>query len=672
MKNRLIFIACLLINTCAIAPKVYGNAVPQRSEGLRVSADGHRTGRFIVVDNLVAQGGHKRFAVVDDLMIKPPAEFDTNDQANAAQATLEAADVINIEKAPPTPALPLRRGLSAPVAVNAAGKLDNNTVATAGVNGEIILDDGDYNASDIVAVSGLRIHAKNPATLDTNGVLQAKVKINVPAGRDCIYVNDGVNDVYIGDIQFIGSTAIAADGKNSGLVVERCAGAGFENGKDTGFGRGTFIGRPLGWQPRNARIQDCSMRDSRSGWAIGWYRGDGDNAETGARGLDILDCDFVGILNGPKSNNVGNTSYNCSIRRCYYSGIGRCNSEIQGCLSGWTSEDNYQDEPFLSSVFNNNLTALGDSNIGHGKNNGPVANVIHRNIYRMTSKADGTGQRLAVEVGNLFNVMDNAAFGSGRNTFAAYFLGDSNGANSAWVQANPQWFWLNITNNKLVNINFGGGESGTWDRNANNQNNGPDVKLSDVMEQRLSKGYRPGPLRRAGSTTQPTDPQPPAFTPTLEALEPGTDAKYTGASVKVSFANLPVAAKTVTVDVQTPGGAFKGDQVMTPGTQALPATGGTLTKMRLHWNVQLRFQIRDANNVILGSSDWLNVTTKGVEDPAGTPPDKAQGSALLWPLATKPDPTTQPTNPPPPDPDYDLVIPRRNGVWQTPTTRKAA
>ena len=344
-----------------------------------------------------------------------------------------------------------------------AGAID--AAIRAARKGDVVqFDKGQYDVSRTIdAGDGLTITGVRGATLVRSA--DRAFAFNLSGGRSATFTN----------LNFDGS-GIGAAGK-SALDVDWCDFTNFARGVDVGFGAGTALGgHGSGWDPQDSHITNSSFHDSPGGWGIGFFKGSG---------LTIADNEFVNILNGIKSNNGGDTAHDITITRNYFSGIRRMFAELQGQVKNFELSDNYVENPVLSSNFNDNIHSLGFSVIYHGDETRNAR--ILRNTIKCPQRPDGTGVRLAFELGNNFTVEDNYIDGIG--TMTSVFMGDSSGPRSA-----DQIGHTVVRNNKMVNARWGqGGSYGQYGGNASYGNNNASVQLSWDTNR-----HKPGPGRAGG------------------------------------------------------------------------------------------------------------------------------------------------------------------------------
>ena len=208
---------------------------------------------------------------------------------------------------------------------------------------------------------------------------------------------------------------LCVDGKSHSLTFDYVTATRFDRGSDIGTGStGGAIGGP-GADISKLTITNCSFTESRRGMAFYAWRGED---------WYFADNEFINTNGGIKSNNGGATSKRIRIERNYFTGTSRMACEMQGQVDGFWFIDNFYEKPvFESSVFKDNDSTFAFSLIYHGDSTRDFH--ILRNTVLAPERPDGTGVRLAFEVGNNAIVRDNYVNGIG--TFVSCFMGDSSG-----------------------------------------------------------------------------------------------------------------------------------------------------------------------------------------------------------------------------------------------------
>ncbi len=314
-------------------------------------------------------------------------------------------------------------------------------------------------------------------------ILPNDVKLTGVRGETLIHVADKIHAFKIGDdrgnvsfadLSFDGGV-LFIDGKAHDLALDHVNATHFDRGSEIGTGStGGAIGG-AGAEVARLSITNCSFTDSRKGMAFFAFRGE-----------DWLfaDNEFINTNGGIKSNNVGATSKRIRIERNYFNGTSRMAVELQGQVDGFWFVDNYYENPvFESATFKDNDSTFAFSLIYHGDSTRDVH--ILRNVVLAPQRPDGTGVRLAFEVGNNAEVRDNYVNGIG--TFVSCFMGDSSGDRP------PETIGPTIIeNNRVLDAVHGVGSAyGPHARKATIRVNGADAKLSwDITRE------RPGPDRK--------------------------------------------------------------------------------------------------------------------------------------------------------------------------------
>ena len=245
----------------------------------------------------------------------------------------------------------------------------------------------------------------------------------------------------------------------------------FDHGSQIGTGGGGgAIGAP-GSRVDNVTIADNTFINARRGMAM--YMWTGDN-------WLIADNAFLDTNGGIKSNNAGATAHNIRILRNYWSGTSRMGAELQGQVDGFWFQDNFYENPVMSSNFQDNISTFAFSLIYHGVTTRNAH--INRNTVLAPQRPDGTGVRLAFEGGNDLDISDNYINGIG--TVTSVFMGDSSGGATT---SNIGYTY--VQNNKVVDAKHGIGSAyGPIRQKAIYRNNGPDT----VLSWDINRG-RPGP-----------------------------------------------------------------------------------------------------------------------------------------------------------------------------------
>lgn len=476
--------------------------------------------RYRAIKLFTAPGQQRKaYGLSDSFAMKTVEEFDTIQEATAEAERQNNAVVL------PT-STPFRADDQTARRVNRVIRhaiTPAMATAAAASGGVQVLEPGTYNYDSVTVNNGSVFKARVPRS----------VTIVSPNSKYAFHQAAGTK-VDFEDILFDGSV-LAPNGKCT-FNFTGCGFTNFGRGPDTGFGRGVAIGLPYSCEPRDSHVRNCYFHDDLNGWCLGWFRGDGDpNDANGVCGLEVSDTTFFNVLNALKANNVGNTAYNDRTLRCLARKIRRMFHEKQGCTGGERFNDNVQDQTILSGNFHENDSVLGASLITHGKNNGSQWNEALRNTFRIAEAPDGTGQRLAFEVGNLWRVNRNYIIGSKRNTAFAWFLGDSNPDNNGWVQSHPEHFVADYSGNRLIDINLGGGEGGPWDRQADTSNNGPNTPL-DWDINRKDPGHN-----WSGAPVPPNpNPEPPVDSPDNTYITAGGKLVTGGKTVTINSGHVAI------------------------------------------------------------------------------------------------------------------------------------
>jgi hypothetical protein len=319
-------------------------------------------------------------------------------------------------------------------------------------------------------------------------------------GSTTIRARDGIHSFYfrnsglrVNDITFDGGAFFLDRGDGVAMDDIRINNSDFvhfNRGSDIGTGSGA-IGAP-GYTVNNLSITNCSFRDSAG--AMGMYIHKGDN-------WNITDNEFITTAGGIKSNNHGETVHNIRIQRNYWSNTSRMGVELQGQVDGFWFEDNYYENPVLSSNYNDNLSTIAWSVIYHG--NQTRDQHLRRNTVKAPQRPDGTGVRQAFEAGNNAEIVDNYINGIG-TVYSAY-MGDSSGTSIGSAIGRTTF-----ANNKLIDVKWGYGKGyGPFGGNVDQYNNGPNVNVSWDINR-----ARPGPNRGGAPTPNPSPSPTPTPSPT--------------------------------------------------------------------------------------------------------------------------------------------------------------
>ncbi|WP_428938994.1 glycosyl hydrolase family 28-related protein [Fontivita pretiosa] len=282
----------------------------------------------------------------------------------------------------------------------------------------------------------------------------------------------------------------------------------------TGFkfiGRGVFLDNPRGQMNENIVIDNNTFELYARGTnpnAVMFTTGlknsritnnyfdpiSGDNGVYGYYWDNLVIANNA-FMNGNEGIHVidhSDRSRDLLIEQNYFSGLRRMGIEYQG--GGWDTiiQDNFYENPVMTSVFSQNDSTFAYSIIADRSHN----TIIRRNTAIAPERPDGTGVRVIFEVGGDNCLVEENYVIGGNHVLAG---NDFHGTTSTIVR-NNKWSGYLI------------GPSGRGVRFEGQ--NGPDVQLSwDI-----NRG-RPGPNRRfGGSEIPPTRPDPqPEPQPTLQA-----------------------------------------------------------------------------------------------------------------------------------------------------------
>ena len=295
--------------------------------------------------------------------------------------------------------------------------------------------------------------------------------------------------LHVSEITFDGGAFLLDRGDGiplDDIRFNNCDFVHFNRGSDIGCGSGA-IGA-VGYQINNASITNCSFRDSPGAMAIYFWTGDN---------WTITDNEFINTNGAFKTNNAGITTHNFVMSRNYWSGTSRMGVELQGQVDGFWFEDNYYENPVLSSNYDDNLSTMAWSVIYHGDQTRNV--FLRRNTVKAPQRPDGTGVRQVFEAGNGATITDNYIDGIG--TFLSVFMGDSAKLVDADAIAPSV-----VMNNRVRDVKWGIGHAyGQHERKATFANNTPDVALPwDINRP------RPGPNRgqRGSANSGFANPEP--------------------------------------------------------------------------------------------------------------------------------------------------------------------
>lgn len=506
---------------------------------------------------------------------------------------------------------------------------------------KVVTDLASLKAAINDVTDGGEVRVAKGVTIRTDATIAVAKNINVtfeerqngklvaPDGQFFFVVKDNKAPNFMG-LKFDGS-GVEYEG-TAGGIVDYCRFDNFQRGKNVGFGSGTALGQHNNaFDPHDWHVTNCTFTGNGGGdfggWAIGFWRGNG---------VWITDNEFINVGNGIKTNNGGATANEIHVERNYMLGIRRMNAEMQGQVTNFTLIDNYVEGTRLSGSYNENINCLGWSVIYHGDKTRNV--VIRRNIQIEKNRGDGTGVRIIFETGNNAVVEDNYADGIG--TFAPVFMGDTSGSRSEESIGRTD-----VKNNRLVDVKSAGYAYGQWAKNAYFSNNSATTTLSQVMQSRLARGYKPGPGKSEGTGT-PTPTPTPTTTFAING-KPVDSADYLtkGSAVEVTWADAPAGTAKIVFEPR----ATNATTIVSPtaGLNADVLTversgKATIKGARWAWLLDYRGVAYDATGKKLAESAWSNVArVQGVE--GSTEPG---GSGAPWP--------PKPIDPPPPPPSEPI------------------
>jgi hypothetical protein len=234
-------------------------------------------------------------------------------------------------------------------------------------------------------------------------------------------------------------------------------------------------------------------------------------------GLTIANNEFINGEQGIHLDNLNNSGDNLLIEQNYFTGMKRMGVEYQGGGHNLILQDNWYENPALSSNAADNVDVIAYSIIGD-RSTGTIA---RRNVMIAEAKPDGIGVRLDYEVGgDNTTVTDNYIDGGDMG------IVDTDGNGSS----------VSATNNFITDVKattFGGGMS--------TSNNGSGVQL----DWSISRG-KPGRNKRYGSTSSGGLTNNTSTSSSSSTPAPTTPAPTTPAPVTPAPTPAPPASSTPT------------------------------------------------------------------------------------------------------------------------------
>jgi len=209
-------------------------------------------------------------------------------------------------------------------------------------------------------------------------------------------------------------------------------------------------------------------------------------------GLTIANNELVNGNQGMHLDTLGdNSSKNLLIEQNYISGMRRMGVEYQGAGINTIVQDNYYENPVLSSVQSENNDVMAFSVIADRS----IGTIARRNTVIAPQRPDGWGVRVGFEIGG-----DNALVEQNYIVGTQYCVSgnDYNGSSSVTVR-----------NNRVINT-----LNGPFGRLTSISNNGPAVVLNWDINR-----VKPGRNRRYGDASRL--PQRSVFSPSQSAASPG-------------------------------------------------------------------------------------------------------------------------------------------------------
>jgi hypothetical protein len=283
-------------------------------------------------------------------------------------------------------------------------------------------------------------------------------------------------------------------------------------------------------------------------------------------------------------------SGNLLVEQNYITGAKGMGMEFQSSATNLTFQDNWFENPNLSTTFNSNNNSMAFSLILDKSSNV----TIRRNTVIAPKRPDGVGCRMGFEVGG-DNTLVEDNYINGVNHVLA--MNDGVGSASVTVRNNRFMNYLQNLSNSFPRSNV------NWSAS----NNGPSVKLTNAMESRIASNQKPGigAKRYDGSVTTTPQTPPTPQTPTTPTPEPlptspsGLAAIVTGpTTVNLFWTDRSINETTYKVEKSTDGKTWT--EVASLGKNAVTYTVKNLTAGQA-----VSFRVRAINAT--GSSDASNV-----------------------------------------------------------------
>lgn len=364
---------------------------------------------------------------------------------------------------------------------------------SAGDGGTVLLDGGTF-ILDLPA-SGLELLPNRTYRGINGAVLKGKSSLG-----QILYIKG--DNVTITGLGFNGGGVYLdkpTGGFNTGIVIDSCnfkLDVTGENPNGITFKSGL----------QNSRITNCYFTGYTSSFAIYGYN---------YQGLTIANLEIVNVRAGMHIDAFYNSG-NLLVEQVYMSGLKGMGMEFQSTATGLVFQDNWYEKPNLSATFNDNNGTMAYSLILDKSKN--IA--IRRNVCIAPERPDRVGVRNGFELGG-DNTICEDNYVDGTNHVVA--MNDGVGSASVTVRNNRFKNYLQGPSNSFPRAEV------TWVAT----NNGANVMLSPVMEQRIADQQKPGiGSKRYGNSTQGIPSKPP--TTTQPATQPSGDYVAFSADLQAS------------------------------------------------------------------------------------------------------------------------------------------
>jgi hypothetical protein len=396
------------------------------------------------------------------------------------------------------------RELFAVISVTSFGAVPNDggndraaiqAAISASQNGDTILFDGGvFDVSGFSSADGFIIPGDRTLRGDNGGTIKGK------ASNGQVITTHSSNVTFYG-LGFDGGGVFldkSGGGMNQGIVFDFCT---FRQDVATGSNRNS-ITFTSGLQ--TSQVTNCYFT-GHSGFAMYGY-----NYNT----LTIANNELIDIQAGFHIDAFGNSG-NLLVEQNYIKGAQGMGMEFQSTANNLVFQDNWYEHPDLSTKFSDNNNSFAYSLILDKSSNIQ----IRRNVVIAPERPDGVGCRIGFEVGG-----DNTTVEDNYINGVNHVLAVNDGVGTASVVAKNNK-WSNYLQNASISF-----PSTNPLRTLTLSNNGPNTRLSDVMEARIAGNLKPGiGVKRYDGTGTPGPgpvPDPPPTTPTspsgLSAINVGT------------------------------------------------------------------------------------------------------------------------------------------------------